>query len=159
MALIVAVATINISSTLIMVVIERTEEIGILKAMGTRPNEITRSFVFAGLLIGMAGVVLGLGLGLAVAVNINALLAGVESLVNQLVFGFRRLISPIVTLPGSARVQVFNAEFYLEEIPIRIKVVELFSVAAASLLLSSVAAFFPARAAARIRPLEVLRKI
>lgn len=159
MALIVAVATINISSSLIMVVIEKTEEIGILKAMGADPRDITRTFVLTGLCVGLAGVVLGLGLGLAVAVNINSVLAGAELLVNWLVFTVRQLISPIIAVQSTAPVRVFNAEFYLEEIPIRIKVVELFSVASASLLLSALAAFFPARAAARIKPIEVLRKI
>jgi lipoprotein-releasing system permease protein len=159
MALIVAVATINISSSLIMVVIEKTEEIGILKAMGADPRDITRTFVFTGLCVGFAGVLLGLSLGLTVAVNINSILAGAELLVNWLVFAVRQLISPIVQVRSSAPVRLFNAEFYLEEIPIRVKVVELFSVAASSLLLSALAAFFPARAAARIKPLEVLRKI
>ncbi len=159
MALIVAVATINISSSLIMVVIEKTEEIGILKAMGAGPRDVTRTFVFTGLCVGLVGVVLGLSLGLAVAVNINSILAGAELLVNWLVFAARRLISPIVALQGSSPVRLFNAEFYLEEIPIRVKVAELFSVASASLLLSALASFFPARAAARIKPLEVLRKI
>jgi lipoprotein-releasing system permease protein len=159
MVLIVAVATINISSSLIMVVIEKTEEIGILKAMGADPGDITRTFVFTGLCVGFAGVLLGLSLGLTVAVNINSILAGAELLVNWLVFAVRQLISPIVQVRSSAPVRLFNAEFYLEEIPIRVKVVELFSVAASSLLLSALAAFFPARAAARIKPLEVLRKI
>ena len=159
MALIVAVATINISSSLIMVVIEKTEEIGILKAMGAHPRDITRTFVFTGLCVGVVGVVLGLSLGLVVAVNINSVLAGSELIVNRLVLASRRLLSPIAELPGPAPVRLFNAEFYLEEIPIRIRVAELFSVAAASLALSSLAAFFPARAAARIKPLEVLRKI
>jgi lipoprotein-releasing system permease protein len=159
MALIVAVATINISSSLIMVVIEKTEEIGILKAMGADPMEITRTFVFTGLCVGFAGVVLGLGLGLTVAVNINSILAGAEGFVNWLFFAVRRLASSIVEVQSSAPVRLFAAEFYLEEIPIRIKVGELFSVAAASLLLSALAAFFPARAAGRIKPLEVLRKI
>jgi lipoprotein-releasing system permease protein len=104
-------------------------------------------------------VLLGLSLGLTVAVNINSILAGAELLVNWLVFAVRQLISPIVQVRSSAPVRLFNAEFYLEEIPIRVKVVELFSVAASSLLLSALAAFFPARAAARIKPLEVLRKI
>jgi len=159
MALIVAVATINISSSLIMVVLERTEEIGILKAMGADPKDITRTFVLTGLCVGVAGVLLGLGLGLAVAVNINSLLAGIEILVNRLVFGLRQLIAPIVPQSGGGEVRVFNAEFYLEQIPIRIRVMELFAVAAASLLLSVMAAFYPARTAARIKPLEVLRKI
>ena len=159
MALIVAVATVNISSSLIMVVIEKTEEIGILKAMGADPREITRTFVFAGLCVGLAGVVLGLSLGLVVALNINSILAGAEVFVNWLVFAARRLVSPILAVQSSAPVRLFNAEFYLEEIPIRIKVGELIGVSAASLSLSALAAFFPARAAGRIKPLEVLRKI
>jgi lipoprotein-releasing system permease protein len=159
MALIVAVATINISSSLIMVVIEKTEEIGVLKAMGADPGEITRTFVFTGLCVGLAGVVLGLSLGLVVSLNINSILAGAELLVNWLVFAARKLVSPIHPVHSSASVRLFNAEFYLEQIPIRIKIVELFSVSAASLVLSGLAAFFPARAAGRIKPLEVLRKI
>ena len=159
MALIVAVATINISSSLIMVVIEKTEEIGVLKAMGADPGEITRTFVFTGLCVGFAGVVLGLSLGLVVALNINSILAGAEVFVNWLVFAARKLSSPILPGQSSTPVRLFNAEFYLEEIPIRIKVGELFAVSAASLLLSALAAFFPARAAGRIKPLEVLRKI
>jgi lipoprotein-releasing system permease protein len=94
-----------------------------------------------------------------VAVNINSILAGAEALVNWLIFAVRQVIAPIVQVQGSAPVRLFNAEFYLEQIPIRIKVGELFSVAGASLLLSGSAAFFPARAAGRIKPLEVLRKI
>jgi len=159
MALIVAVATINISSSLIMVVIEKTEEIGVLKAMGADPGEITRTFVFTGLCVGFAGVVLGLSLGLVVALNINSILAGAEVFVNWLVFAARKLSSPILPGQSSTPVRLFNAEFYLEEIPIRIKVGELFAVSAASLFLSAMAAFFPARAAGRIKPLEVLRKI
>jgi len=159
MALIVAVATINISSSLIMVVIEKTEEIGVLKAMGADPGEITRTFVLTGLCIGFAGVVLGLSLGLVVALNINSILAGAEVLVNWLVFAARKLASPILPVQSSTPVRLFNAEFYLEQIPIRIKIGELFAVSAASLLLSALAAFFPARAAGRIKPLEVLRKI
>ena len=159
MALIVAVATINISSSLIMVVIEKTEEIGVLKAMGADPGEITRTFVLTGLCIGFAGVVLGLSLGLVVALNINSILAGAEVLVNWLVFAARKIASPILPVLSSTPVRLFNAEFYLEQIPIRIKIGELFAVSAASLLLSALAAFFPARAAGRIKPLEVLRKI
>ena len=85
--------------------------------------------------------------------------AGAELFVNWLVFAARRLVSPILPVQSSAPVRLFNAEFYLEQIPIRIRVGELFAVSAASLSLSALAAFFPARAAGRIKPLEVLRKI
>jgi lipoprotein-releasing system permease protein len=127
--------------------------------MGADPRDIVRTFVFTGLGLGIAGVSLGLLLGLAVAVNINAILGGAEVLVNWLVFAARWLAAPFVSMQGATPVRVFNTEFYLETIPIRIQVVEIAAVAAASLLLSVLAAFFPARAAARIKPLEVLRKI
>ncbi len=159
MALIVVVATINISSALVMIVLEKTAEIGILKAIGAHPRDVSLAFLFTGLLTGVGGVLLGLGLGLVLAVNINGTLRGLEILVNLIVGGFRALAAPLGWVRSGEAVRVFNAEFYLEEIPIRIEAVELSVVAALALLLSTLAAFFPARSAARIKPLDVLRKI
>jgi len=159
MALIVIVATINISSALIMIVLEKREEIGILKAMGARPRDISLAFLFTGLLAGIVGALLGLGLGLTVAVNINHVLRGIEGLVNQIVKVFMTMVAPFGGFEASTQVRVFNTEFYLEQIPIQIKGSELWVVACLTMLLSTVAAFLPARSAARIRPLDVLRKI
>jgi len=66
MALVVMVAAFNIVSTLIMVVMEKNKDIAILKSMGATSASIMRIFIYEGLVIGLAGTVLGVlgGLGL-----------------------------------------------------------------------------------------------
>ena len=59
--LIVLVAAFNIISTLIMVVTDKTREIGILRAMGMRGSSIRRVFFAQGLVIGVVGTTAGLG--------------------------------------------------------------------------------------------------
>ncbi len=63
MALIVAVAAVNVSSSLVMVVLEKTPEIAMLKAMGAGPWAIGLAFTVTALATGLAGTVLGLALG------------------------------------------------------------------------------------------------
>ena len=66
MALVVMVAAFNIVSTLIMVVMEKNKDIAILKSMGATSGSIMRIFIYEGLVIGLAGTLLGVlgGLGL-----------------------------------------------------------------------------------------------
>ena len=66
LALIVLVAAFNIISTLIMVVMSKGKDIAILKSMGATSMGIMRIFVYEGLIIGLAGTVIGVtgGLGL-----------------------------------------------------------------------------------------------
>jgi len=66
MALVVMVAAFNIVSTLIMVVMEKNKDIAILKSMGATSGSIMRIFIYEGLVIGLAGTILGVlgGLGL-----------------------------------------------------------------------------------------------
>ena len=65
--LIVIVAALNIISTLILVTMEKTREIGVLRAMGCSRRSIRRIFILEGAIIGVAGTVLGVGLGLIIA--------------------------------------------------------------------------------------------
>ena len=64
LGLIVLVAAFNIVSTLVMVVADRTREIGILKAMGMTRRGIMRVFVLQGAWIGVAGTMVGTACGL-----------------------------------------------------------------------------------------------
>jgi len=158
MVLIVAVAAVNVSSSLVMVVLEKTPEIAMLKAMGAGPWGIGLGFTVTAAATGLAGTILGLALGALVAVNINALLAGLERILN---LGGRAafvLLSPLLPLPEPPAVRLFNAEFYLEAIPITLSFRQLVAVAAGTMLLSVLAAWLPARRAGAIRPLEVLRR-
>jgi lipoprotein-releasing system permease protein len=158
MALILAVATVNISSALIMVVLERLPEIAILKAMGAGPGAISLSFLITGLLTGLAGTALGLAAGIALAFNVNALIRGLESALNAGARLFATVAAPLARLPAPPPLRIFNSEFYLDQIPIHLRFGELYAVGAATLLLAILAAYLPARRAGRVRPLEVLRR-
>jgi lipoprotein-releasing system permease protein len=158
MALIVAVAAVNVSSSLVMVVLEKTPEIAMLKAMGAGPWAIGLAFTVTALATGLAGTVLGLALGALVSANINALLAGLERVLNLAGRAVVALLSPILSRPPPPDIRLFNTEFYLEEIPITLSFPELAVIAAATMLLAVLAAWLPARRAGAIRPLEVLRR-
>lgn len=83
LSLIVLVAAFNIITTLIMVVMEKTKDIAILKSMGSTAKSIMRIFMLQGLIIGAIGTVLGCIGGLIVAFNIEAISSFIENL-----FGF-----------------------------------------------------------------------
>jgi lipoprotein-releasing system permease protein len=158
MALIVVVATANVSSSVVMIVLENVQEIGILKSMGSRPAHVRRIFLYVGLLAGLIGTMAGIGLGLLLAVNVNELIALVE---NGLGAGARLVSLGLRALglpPIPADVRILNTAYYLEEIPIRVKPEEIVLIALGAVLLATAAAFFPARNAGRIRPLDVIRK-
>jgi len=157
MALIVAVAAVNISSSMIMLVLEKEPEIAMLKSMGVGADLITRSFVYTGFFIGFAAVLLGVAVGLTVAININGMIDGLET-GSILVL---RLISVITEPLGASvgdRIPIFNESYYLETIPIRIEFFEIFLTAMGTLAIATAAAYFPARRAGRLKPLEILRK-
>ncbi|MBU3759916.1 MAG: FtsX-like permease family protein, partial [Candidatus Omnitrophica bacterium] len=71
LALIVLVAAFNIVSTLIMIVMEKTKDIGILRALGATRSSIRSIFMIEGFSVGMIGVVLGAASGLYLAFNLN----------------------------------------------------------------------------------------
>jgi lipoprotein-releasing system permease protein len=67
------------------------------------------------------------------------------------------LFQPFVNVPVS-EVEILNPTYYLEEIPVSINLTELSAVAILAVLLATLASYFPARKAGKIRPLEILRK-
>lgn len=154
MALVVAVAAINVGSALVMLVLERRRDIAVLKSQGANASFIGFSFVFAGLATGGAGTVLGLCLGALVAWRVNDLIAAIEALINA-VAGITAHISGAAT---AARIRLLDPAYYLERIPVRINASELALVAATSLALCLFASFFAARRASRLPPLEIFRK-
>jgi lipoprotein-releasing system permease protein len=160
MAMIVVVAAFNISSSLVMVVLEKSQEIAILKAMGAHPAEIRRTFLVTGFVTGLAGALAGLLLGLLIALNINELIVGLEKFLNLFLAAGARLAGPFFAA-GQPRPEItlFNSAYYLERIPIRLRLGELFTVTALTLLLSTLAAVLPARRAGRLLPLEILRRV
>jgi lipoprotein-releasing system permease protein len=138
-----------------MIQIEKREEIAILKSLGMPGRDISLVFLLLGFIVGCAGTFLGVAAGLTVSLSINEIIAGVESGVNAAFdLGLRLFLSS----PAEGRIQIFNPQFYLEYIPIRINLKELALAAGFSLLVALLAAYIPSRGAGKIRPLEVLRK-
>jgi lipoprotein-releasing system permease protein len=160
MALVVIVASVNVSSSMLMILFERRFDMGILKSVGASPRSLALSFLCAGFATGLLGTILGIGAGLLAAVNINEVMVGMEWVVNQgiaLASLAQSFLDPAAKPLESFT--LFNSAYYLKQIPIRIDPREVIAAAIAALALSAVASYIPAARAARTRPLEVLRKV
>jgi len=144
MALILLVAAVNVSTAMVTTVGERRRETAILKALGATDRLIRGQFLVLGLGAGVAGALVGLGAGMAVALGVNALVVGVDAMVS------------LVTPGGSFH--LLDAAFYLETIPVHFDPLVLAAAGLGSVFLAVLASWWPARRAARERPLEVLRR-
>ncbi|MGD9096836.1 MAG: lipoprotein-releasing ABC transporter permease subunit [Desulfobacterales bacterium] len=129
LTLIVLVAAFNIASTLIMMVMEKTKDIAILKAMGATNRHIMRIFVIKGMMIGISGTLLGVGLG--------TLLCAV----------LKRY--PIIQLPGDV--------YYFTSLPVQLQATDVITIALAAIGICFLATLYPARQAARLNPVDAIR--
>ncbi|HUI71349.1 MAG TPA: FtsX-like permease family protein, partial [Spirochaetia bacterium] len=148
------------SSSVLMIVFERRNEIGILKSIGVGERSLSLSFLLTGFTTGLIGTALGIATGLLVSVNINEVIAGLEWMVNKVLEGVSLLTS--VFLPSAqptGTFTVFNSAYYLKSIPIRIDAPEVVTAAVATLLLCALASWLPASRASRTSPLTILRKV
>lgn len=143
MAVIAAVASINISAALVMLVVEKRDDIAVLRATGAGRRDILRIFLAAGVIIGVLGGTVGAAVGLVLATYVNEAIAVVELVLS--------------TFIGST-VQLLNTDFYLEHIPVDLRLIPVWSSLALALVLGALAALLPARRAATIRPARVLRR-
>lgn len=128
-ALIMFVAALNITTTLVLVVVERRSDIAILCAMGARPRSIMLIFMCEGAIIGSVGAGLGVALGLAACY-----------------IGER---FKLVSLPADV--------YSLSAIPFHPHAPDVALAALVAFTVSLLATIYPARAAARLRPAEALR--
>lgn len=129
LGLIIIVATFNIISTLLLIVIEKTHAIGVLKSLGATKGGIAKIFITEGVTIGIMGTLAGNILGFAVS--------WLESH-----YHFFKLRSDI---------------YFMSSVPISIEWEHYAIVSAIALLLALSATLIPARIAARMRPLQALR--
>lgn len=128
-SLIVLVAAFNIVGTLVMVVVNRTKEIGILKAMGLTRLDTLRTFVFQGLWIGICGTLAGLSLGLLLSVLIER-------------YG-------LIPIPPDI--------YFVDNLPVSLSPWDIVWIAGGSLLVSFLATIYPARQASGLVPVEAIR--
>ena len=156
MAIIIVVAAVNISSSMLNLVMEKQEQIAVLKSMGASPGGIRFQFLVTGFVTGFLGVCLGMILGILISVNINQVIALIERLLGFFVYAGRFLINPLQR--GEAvNISLMNPEYYLEKIPIKLPLGDLFMIGGFTLLSAVLASWFPAKKASRITPLEIIR--
>ena len=160
MFLIVLVASVNISSALVMISMERRREIAILKSMGATSSGITVSFLFTGFCTGALGILIGMPVGILCALNVNAIISFMEDFVNILA----RLWHNFVALFSSTtaeymHVYLLDPEFYLDHIPVVLPVKQLFLIAGVTLFLSVVVSALPSIRAGKEKPIDTLRKV
>ena len=137
LTLIVLVASFNIVSTLIMVVMEKTRDIGILRALGATSASIRRIFILEGFCVGFLGIIFGTGLGLWVALNLNP-------------------ISDF--LKQTTGLEVFPSDIYFfDRIPVEVRPQDIVLILIMALVTSVVAGIYPAHRGAKLDPVAALR--
>ncbi len=129
LSLIVLVAAFNIVATLIMIVVEKTKDIGILKAMGATGWSVLRIFMWEGLAVGVAGTLFGTVIG---------------ALLSWLVGKYR-----FITIPGEV--------YFLDRLPAQLEGGDLTIVALVALGISFLATIYPAWRASQLEPVEAIR--
>jgi lipoprotein-releasing system permease protein len=129
LTLIVVVAAFNIIGTLLMIVLEKGSEIGILKSLGARKKQIISIFLFQGIYLAIIGIIIG---------NILAF-----------VLSFLQLKFEIISLPPSV--------YFMSKAPIEIDLLNYLIVSAAALILCILSSFIPSYIASKINPISALR--
>ena len=130
LTLIILVAAFNIASTLIMMVMGKTRDIAILKAMGATDKSIRKIFVFNGMVIGLIGTALGVGLGLL------------------LCWGLKHY--DIYELTG-------DIYYFTTNLPVKLEVINVIAIISAALVICFMATLYPARQAAKLNPVDAFR--
>jgi lipoprotein-releasing system permease protein len=135
--MIIAVAGFGILAIFLMIVVEKTRDIGILKSLGATGSGIMSIFLAYGLSLGIVGAGVGVVLGLAFVVYINEIADILGRITGRPVF------DPSI--------------YYFHEIPTIVDPLTVILVAAGAMLIAILASILPAWRAARLHPVEALR--
>ncbi len=129
LCLIIMVAAFNIVSSLIMIVMEKTREIGILKSMGASSRGIMRIFLFEGIIVGLIGTIFGSLIGFTISYL-------------QQTFGLLKLPPDV---------------YLIDKLPMKMETLDFFAIAIAAILLCLIASVYPAYKASKLEPVEAIR--
>lgn len=135
--MIVGVAGFGILAIFSMIVVEKTRDIGVLKALGASNGGIMGIFLGYGLLLGVIGDLLGTGAGLAITNNLNAIEAFLSKVTGQQVF--------------SRQVYNFN------DIPVDVQPMSVLWINVGAIAVAAIFSLLPAMKAARLQPVRALR--
>lgn len=137
LAFIIIVAAFNIISSLVMLVMDKTKEIAILRTIGFSQMSILRIFLMCGMILGLVGTALGIGLGVAFAYNINAIKEFLSSITGT------NLFDPVI--------------YYLDVLPSVVDMHDVTKIAILSTVLSFASTLYPAFKASRMLPVQGLK--
>ena len=129
LTLIIMVAAFNIASTLIMMVMGKTQDIAILKAMGATDRSIWKIFVFKGTVIGFIGTFTGVVLGILGCVVLK--------------------YYKFIELPGDV--------YYFTSLPVQLEFLDVFIIISAAMAICFASTLYPAYRASKLNPVEALR--
>ena len=137
LTLIIAVATFNVVSTLVMLVTDKQADIAILRTLGAAPGSILKIFVVQGAVIGVLGTALGVVGGVLLALNVETVVPAIEN-----ALGFKFLAKDVYLIP---------------DLPSEVQVDDVAGVALISLALAFLATLYPSWRASKVNPAEALR--
>ena len=132
----IVVAAFSVVSSLTMSVAEKRSDIAALRVMGLTPARVMTSFLIHGLFLAVLGVVVGTALGLGIAMNLEGVMSGIERLFDWTLF------DPDV--------------YYIGGLPTKILVTDIVGIVVGAVLLSIIAATYPAIRASRVSPVTAL---
>ncbi|MCH2182790.1 MAG: FtsX-like permease family protein [Mariniblastus sp.] len=135
--LIIAVAGFGILATFFMIVVEKTKDIGILKALGAPSHGVMSIFLSYGVSLGTVGTGVGIVLGLVIVYFINDIAAAIQWATG------REIFDPTI--------------YYFSQIPTAVNPMTVFLVALGAVAIAVLASVLPALRAARLHPVEALR--
>lgn len=137
LGIIVLVAAFNIATTLIMVVMEKSRDIAILRAMGANARSIMKIFMLEGLIIGFLGTGIGSLLGISLAQYADAIIKFLEQ---------------------TFHIRIFDQAVYgMDHFPAQIVASDVVAVIIMAMLICLLATIYPAWRASRMDPAEALR--
>ena len=152
--LIFLVVGVNIYNGMRRTIYEKREDIAVLLSMGATPKQIKTIFVFSGFLTGLSGSCFGLFMGLLLSLNINEIFSFIESVVTLIM----SVGSILVENVEGDSFAIFNTSyFYMDKVPIRLFLVEMFFVFLFGLCSATFASLIATKKMTEIRPQEILR--
>lgn len=135
--LIIVVAAFNLISSMIMLVNNKSRDIGILRTLGVTKYQLIKIFIMNGFLIGFIGTILGLILGMLFCFNINEIKSFIEIFIDS---------------------ELFSQEIYFfANLPVIIDYTEVITIVSISLILSFVATIYPSYKASEIQPIHLIK--
>ncbi|MFA5667673.1 MAG: ABC transporter permease [Balneolaceae bacterium] len=124
----IIVAAFNLIGTVLMMVLERTRDIGILKTIGSRSSIVQRIFLLEGILVSVVGLIIGIGI--------------------SLLFAYLQLEYQIIPLS--------EENYYMSYAPVELQFFDFVIVSVVTIALCAIASWIPARIAAKTDPLKVI---